>query len=86
MSKNIQITKEDTPSVQVIFDILVNALEKVPHDLGNDPKFGALAVTAVINMACRIAMKIGILKEEFIKVNTKIWDEKFAPPEDKVWN
>jgi len=86
MTRKVRVTQEDIPLIQEIFDALAKALEGLPETLMKSDKFGVLAMTAIINMACRLAQKAGVPRDEFIKTNTKIWDDKAAVAKEKVWN
>lgn len=86
MTKQVRVTQDDVPLVQEIFDALAKALESMPEALMRSEKFGVLAMTAIINMACRIAQKAGVPKEELLRTTVKIWDDKAAAVKQKVWN
>jgi len=64
---------------------LAKALENLPEKLMKNEKFGLLAMTAIFNIACRVAQKSGVPREEFMASIGKIWDDKVAAAQ-KVWN
>lgn len=72
----VQISREDIPAIQAIYDTLATALGAVPAPLAAHAKFGLLAMMAIINIACRVAMKTGVRKEEFLRSVNNIWDSK----------
>jgi hypothetical protein len=87
MTRHVRIVQEDIPLVQEIFDALRKALESLPETLVKNGKFGVLAMTAVINMACRMAQMAGVPRDEFIRTNVKIWDDKAnVVSKEKTWN
>ncbi len=86
MTKQVRVTQDDVPLVQEIFDALAKALESMPEALMKSEKFGVLAMTAIINMACRIAQKAGVPKEELLRTTVKIWDDKATAAKQRVWN
>jgi hypothetical protein len=87
MTRQVRVTQEDIPLVQEIFDALTKALESLPEALMKNAKFGVLAMTAIINMACRLAQTAGVPRDEFIRTNVKIWDDKAnVVSKEKTWN
>jgi hypothetical protein len=87
MTQKVRITQEDIPLVQEIFDALTKVLESLPEALMRNAKFGVLAMTAIINMACRLAQTTGVPRDEFIRTNVKIWDDKAnVVSKEKTWN
>jgi hypothetical protein len=76
VKREVRVTKEDIPLIQEIFDVIAKALEGFPETFMRNDKFGILAMTAIINMACRIGQRAGVPKDEFLRTITKIWDDK----------
>lgn len=88
MVKEIRITQEDIPLIQEIYDALAKVLEDLPETITGNGKFILLAMTAVVNLACRLALRGGVPRDELMRTVAKIWDDKSAPAQakDRVWN
>jgi len=86
MTRQIRVAQGDIPLIQEIFDALTKALEGLPEKLMKNEKFGVLAMMAIFNIACRVAQKSGVPREEFMVSIGKIWDDKAAAAADKAWN
>jgi len=86
MTRQVRVIQEDIPLVQEIFDALTKALEGLPEALMKNGKFGVLAMTALINMVCRIAQNTGVSKDELLRTFVKIWDDKVTAAKDRTWN
>jgi hypothetical protein len=78
MPRQVSVVREDIPLIQEIFDALVCALENLPERLMGNGKFGVLAMTAIFNIACRVALKAGVQRDEFMASIGKIWDDRVA--------
>jgi len=78
----MRVSKDDLPAIKIIYDALADAIEAVPASVAGQAKFGLLAMMAIINIACRVAMKTGVCKVEFMRSVDNIWDSKAvdAPP------
>ncbi len=88
MPRTVRVTQKDIPLIQEIFDALATALENLPEKLMRNDKFGVLAMTAIFNIACRVAQKSGVPRDEFMASIGKVWDEKAAAEaqKEKTWN
>lgn len=86
MTRQVRVAQGDIPLIQEIFDALAKALENLPERLMRSEKFGVLAMMAIFNIACRVAQKSGVPREEFMASVGKIWDDKMAASREKVWN
>jgi hypothetical protein len=86
----VRVTQRDVPLIQEIFDALAKALENLPEKLMRNEKFGILAMMAIFNLACRIGLKTGVSKDEFMRSVGQIWDDKAEvmaqEQKDKSWN
>lgn len=87
MTRQVRVIKKDIPLVQEIFDALTKAFESLPEALMKNAKFGVLAMMAIINMACRLAQAAGVPRDEFIRTNVKIWDDRATvASKERTWN
>lgn len=88
MTRQVRVVQDDIPLIQEIFNALAKTLDSLPEKLIKNEKFGVLAMTALFNIVCRIAQKIGVPKNEFMTSIGKIWDDKAAATKDqeKIWN
>jgi hypothetical protein len=86
MTRQVRVTQKDIPLIQEIFDALATALENLPEKLMKNEKFSVLAMTAIFNIACRVAQKSGVPREEFMSSIGKVWDDKAAAAKEKIWN
>lgn len=89
MRRQVRVEQSDVPLIQEIFDALAKTLESLPDRLMGNGKFGILAMTAIFNLACRVGLKSGVQKDEFMRSIEKIWDDKaesMAHEQEKTWN
>ncbi len=71
----VRVTEEDLPSVQAIYNAIVDSLKNMPMELMENEKFGVLTVTALLNMVCRLSYGSGAQKNEVVEALQKIWDD-----------
>jgi hypothetical protein len=86
MPKEVRVVQEDLPVIKEMYDAIATALNSFPQKTMENDKFCVLAITAIFNAACRLALDAGVQKEDFIGSIAKVWDDKAATDKDKSWN
>ena len=68
---------EDMKNLKIVYDLIMDNILKVPEEIYKSEKFGALAISAIINAACDYANILGVDQEKLHKMVKQIWDAKY---------
>jgi hypothetical protein len=72
----IKLKEEDLEYVAKIHNVLTKAMSDMPRELMNSDRFGAWAVTAVVNILCRLLKIMNCDKEKAHALINDIWDHQ----------
>ena len=61
-----------------VYNLILDCLTKVPEEIYNSKKFGALVINSVINVVCDYANLMGIEEENLYKMIKQVWDGKYG--------
>ena len=71
-----KLTDEDRSALLEVYNAILTALENLPRKLMESEKFVLLAVNAMFNLVCTIAVNTGTEKEEIMRGLEQVYDGK----------